>query len=332
MDKETDSDIYFSSKMYWQNRFQLTERKVYQTRMLKLCPYQYSSIYKEIGKTLLDSGQSQKAIIYLEKAIMIKPDDSRISFNLAKALLEVQKEEECFSCLKKAFSFSPKDWDLHSFLIKTLEQLDRFGEIESFYQQTIDQLPDPKDPPLFYFESAQVLTHYNKYSQALQSFKKAIESGIKQDDNFHRKYAMALHLGGGEFEEAIVQYEKALILNPANKFTSNHKAFLHYCTGRVKKALEELEIITESGFGVYVTYSHFLLIMYHLDQDERVINNYKNLVQPYLRTNTLVLRRLYKDEVKVTERILDKDDIDEETREFNEKKLEALDMILSFIN
>ena len=314
-----------------QNRFEANERKVYQTRMLKLCPNQYSSVYGQLRMALLDLGQSQKAIIYIKKAISIRPQRSEITLSLAKALWNLQKDNECFSCLKEALSFSPTSWDLHSFLIKTLEQQDKFEEIESFYQDIVNQLTDPKDLPLFYYESALVLEHYNKYSHALRSFKKVIESGIQQDHYFHYQYAMALH-HEGEFEEAIVQFEHTWRLSPDDKLARNQIAYLHYCLGRVKKALEGLEKIVENGLGMYATYSHFLLILYHLDEDEKVIDKYKSLVKPYIRTDSLKLRNLYKEEVRLTERILDRNDIDEETRRFNEKKLEGLEMALSLIN
>ena len=99
----------------------------------------------------------------------------------------------------------------------------------------------------------------------------------------------------------------------------------------LKKLLKNL-IKVEDGFDMYITYSHFILVLYHLDEDEGIINQYKTLVKPYIRTDSLKLRTFYKEEVRLTERILDKDDIGKGTRRFNEKKLEELEMVLALIN
>jgi len=74
------------------------------------------------------------------------------------------------------------------------------------------------------------------------------------------------------------------------------------------------------------------LVLHHLDEDEKVINKYKDLLQPFLQSHSLVLPRLYNEELRITQMILQKDNIDEKTREFNTKKLKGINLVLSFFN
>ncbi len=42
--------------------------------------------------------------------------------------------------------------------------------------------------------------------------------------------------------------------------------------------------------------------------------------------------KLYNDQLKITQTILERGDIDEETRKFNIKKIEAINFVLSYVN
>ena len=324
MNKEKDFRLYSLCSTY--GELEAKYMKVQRTRMLKLRANESSWFYKKIGIDLLESGYPQKAAIYLKKAFIIQPQDYEISLNLAQALLDIQKEKECFSCLKKALSFSPTSDGmiyLHGLLIKTLEERDRSEEIESFYQEIADQLADPTDLPFFYFESAKILTLCDIYPLALQYFKKAIESHPHHD--FYFEYARALH-HEGEYEEAITQLEHSCKLSPENKTTRSYIAFLHYCLGRATKAFEELKEIEFRE-----KYGHLLLLLYHFQKDEEKINKFKNTARHYLQRNNIFLRAMYSDEVRLTEKILKRGNLGENSRKFEEKKLKALNMVLSSI-
>jgi len=122
------------------------------------------------------------------------------------------------------------------------------------------------------------------------------------------------------------------ILNPQEKLAWNSVAHLNYCLGRVEKARKEFEYIIENELQNHVTYSNFLLVLHHLDQDEIEINKYQDILQRYAISYGKQLSNLYNEELRVTQTLLQKDDIDEKTREFNTKKLKGINLILSFLS
>ena len=147
----------------------------------------------------------------------------------------------------------------------------------------------------------------------------------------HYDYGVALYYEG-YFEEALFHFEHARNLNPESNHALNNIAHLNYCLGRVQKAREEYEYIIENKLQTTLTYANFLLVMYHLDTDEEGIEQYKGTLEPYILSNGSMLSKLLKEQLKITQVLLEKVDLDEKTREFNQKKIESINLVLSFIN
>jgi len=137
---------------------------------------------------------------------------------------------------------------------------------------------------------------------------------------------------GGEFEEARVQFDKHTEWNPANSTLVNNMAFMTYCSGRLQEAFEEMEGIIADEKVSSATYSNFILVLYHMGKDEEEINRYKDLFIQNLGENGPALKSMYEKALRITHKILERDDIDEETIKFNKKKIEAINLVLSFIN
>jgi len=329
MNQSLDSGIY-SGRTDLLGTDLINQRRVLHTRILKLSLNEDDQPYMELGEELFDSAQFQKSIFPFKRAAIIKPENSYAQVMLAKAFFKLDKENEAYCSIKKALSLCPRDSQVHQFLIETLEEKHRLQNLESFSKEIVNMIADPIEIPFFYFGSAEALVRYNKYPQALVSYRKAVESN--SSDYYHYyNYGLALYREG-LFEEAIVQFERVKSLDPSVKLAWNNVAHLYYCLGRVQKAREEFEYIIANGLEVHVIYSNFLLVLHHLDQDEEVINKYKDLFQPYVISHHYVLPKLYKEELRITEAILQRDEIDEKTREFNAKKLKGINFVLSFLN
>lgn len=65
-------------------------------------------------------------------------------------------------------------------------------------------------------------------------------------------------------------------------------------------------------------------MLYHIDKEEEEINKYKDLLMPYMQTHRKELLNIYNEELRITQMILQKDNIDEKFREFNTKKLKGV--------
>ena len=71
-------------------------------------------------------------------------------------------------------------------------------------------------------------------------------------------------------------------------------------------------------------------MLHHLDEDEDIINQSQDRLEPYILSCEDALPRVYNRELRITEALLGRDDIDEKTREFSTKKLKAINSVLSF--
>jgi len=332
MDKNRDFDIYFNNDDILDiDRDLIYRRKVLHSRILKLSSAKSKFSYGVMGIALSNSAKPQESVFPLQKAAIINPTYSKIQIRLAESLLKLGKVNEGLDSLKKALSFSPQAGPLHRLLIEILEENHRLEDLDSFVKEIARVITDQTALQDFYIVNAETLLHCNKYPQALASYHKAIEANSVMEDYYHYNYGLALY-HEGLFEEAIVQFEHAWKLNPTEKLAFNNIVHINYCLGRIEKALEGYEEIFKNGLEVHYTYSNYILVLYHLDKDEEVINKYKDLLQPYIQSHGHILLKLYQEELRITQATLEKDSIDEETKEFNRRKLQGINLLLSLLD
>jgi len=299
--------------------------------MIKLSLPNIHFTYATIGSELLGDGQFQKSILPLKKAIIINPGNSAAQNDLIKALFKLGKENEAFSYLKKGLSLNPELDTLHYLLITELKERDRLEDLEAFSKEVANMIVDPKSVPIFYFASAEALVRCDLFPQALGVYRKTVENHPPVRFDHHYHYGLTLYREG-QLEEAIVQFEHARGLNSNSNHVWNSIAYLNYCLGRVQKAKEEFEYIIQNGMEINLTYPNFLLVLLHLDESEEVINQYKERLKQSTHSDGSGLPKLYDAELRTTQILLDRDDIDEKTREFNIQKLKNIKQVLSFLD
>lgn len=260
MDKDLDHQIYneLVHSLPYRGNF-LCQRKTLHTRILKLSVAEgkYSSI--GIGKISLESGQFQKSLIQLKKALIINPDYSFAQVSLAEVCFKLEKENEAFSILNEVLLHDPGYTMAHQIIIGKLKEQDRFGDLDSFYQEIINRFSDDaKSVACLYCGSAQALTGLNERSKALKMYKKAREVDPNSGDTY--QYAYVLYQEG-EFEESRVQFEKLWQWNPTSGVFASNVAFMTYCMGRLQQAFEEFEELIANGLVSPGTYSNFILTL-----------------------------------------------------------------------
>ncbi len=331
MNKRKDLGTYYDLYHRFRNEAASSrKKKVLQTRILKLSLRKSELEYGRTGVELLESGKLQESLIPLKRATIVRPGVPQTWINLVTALIKLEKENEGLMLIKKTLCLFPGAESLHDFVIEIFEKRHRLEDLENFYEEVAKALADKKSIPDLYYEIAENLVSRKKYPQALGMYKKAVEADSTQY-YYYYSYAMALY-HEGLFEEAIVQFEHVMRLEPTNELAINNIAYFHYCVGRVEKAREKYEEIIEKGFQIYATYSNFIVVLSHLGEDEEVIEKNTALFMPYIQSHGGVLRMIYKEAVRITEVLLQRDDIDEKTREFNTKKLQGTNLILSLLN
>ena len=262
----------------------------------------------------------------------------------AKALFELGKNDEAFALIKKDLSRNPHDKDLHRLLIDKLEESNRLEDLESFYKEVTQMIDDPGAVSCFYSTNAEVLLDKKMFPQALLAYAKAMKGDSAMGYDLCCRYAEVLQ-HEGRYEEALVQFEKIKNGPSLNEggfpiwamyFEGRARsgvAFMNYCLGRVQQAKEEFEYLlaNRERFNTNLPKARYLLVLYHLDADEEVMKHYKKHEFGRFLSDWEEWIRFYEQELKITQKILGRGDIDENMRKFNAKKLEALIALLPFL-
>ncbi|MBF0449707.1 MAG: tetratricopeptide repeat protein [Candidatus Magnetomorum sp.] len=156
--------------------------------------YNFSIAY-ELG----NSGLYEKAIVYYEKALALKPQDALILHNLGINLLHAGHMGEAIARFRKALQFKPDD-------PKTLRHLG-----------------------YAFAESGQ-------YDNAITFYTKSLT--IQPNDAQTRKWMGFTCIDAGKIETAIHHFEKVTELTPDDPFAYDSLGFAHFVLGHKKRAMD----------------------------------------------------------------------------------------------
>ncbi len=318
------------------------KRRVLQTRILKLSPKDSNDSYERIGKLLFDAGKIKRCIFQLKKAIIVSPYFlPKTHIALATAFRRLKKYDQCISVIQKGLDYHPKNHELHRFSIKTLDELGKTKDFDSFYQGIAKIMKDPANISTLYFKIAELLASCGRYDKAVPNYQRAVETNTLQSSSelFFSRYTQAL-IRAGRVEKAINQFEQILKTDPNHRFSLSKRAYCYYLLGKVEKAFEEFEYIIQNNLHVEddyggTTFLPFVLVLYHLEKDEKIIKQYKERI--HLHMNSIEkrdeLKSFYSQEELLTRHflILNSNRVDKETKEFHVKKQQALNKVIGFI-
>jgi len=327
MDQKIDSDAYYYQTQFLQDD-SIDKIRVLLTRSLKTSSHTREKPYQALAKLFLDSNQHPKSIIPLRKATIVDPETWDAWQDLVKALLLIGKEKQAFFYLQKALIIHPNVYNLHLILIDTLDKQNKLEELDCFYQRITEVLPSKRLGGQLYFAAAETLLSLNKIPQALSNYRKAVELNPERH-SYTFKYGLALY-HEGFIQEAIEQFEHAYRIDQNDKIAINNIAFLNYSLGRVSNAIARFWSILDNNLEIHTTYSNLIVVLHHIQASEEEITPVRNMFQPFITSHGFLLRKLYNEELRLTELKLHSK-IDEETREFNTQKLQSLNYILSLL-
>ncbi|MDR2037914.1 MAG: tetratricopeptide repeat protein [Bacteroidales bacterium] len=154
--------------------------------------------------TLNASGDTAKALSYVQKGLEIYPENMQLLYRMINYYLNREESEKAMDYLKKAQKDDPNNTML-LFVEGTL--LERMGDTDKaveVYDKVITLKPD-------YFDA-----YYNKSVAYYNKAAKYLEEGNAPNKTF-KEYEELKNLAELEFEKAIPPMEKALELMPTNK-------------------------------------------------------------------------------------------------------------------
>ena len=333
MNRNLDFAFYNESWYFWlQDNLEaqnlMKRNKVLLSRSIKLSSDRTREAYRTWGNLYADFNDHPKSLVKLKRALAIKPNSSRIIQEVADVLNILKRHEEALVHHKKALELTTDRISVHSQFLKTIQLLEKFEDFESYYEEFLNHHPAQRTNSNFYYAKAEALVGLQKHDLSLKNYKKALE--INPDDfNTAFQYGMALY-HEGFMKEALQAFERVVVLEPTNKHAYNNVAFLNYNLGHIHEAIAALEYIVENDLEIYATYSNLILMNYHVHQNQEAIMHFYEKLKAYIASDYDILKQIYNEDLRLTELKLT-EDLDEETKDFNLKKLSGLKLVISLI-
>jgi tetratricopeptide (TPR) repeat protein len=197
--------------------------------------YQYN-----VGLVYLQNDRYDDAIVYLNKALALKPN-----FDLALNALgiihfirgDLQKAKDYF---EKCLVVSPEYTEARNYLGSVYQELGYLDRAEIEFRKAMDDKSYPSRE-LPYYNMARLYLTQSKDEEALAMVNNSIE--------LNNRMVMALNLRGvllerlGKIKEAIYSYEKALEISPADINLSYNLAVAYFKSDRRAEAKSLFEKI-----------------------------------------------------------------------------------------
>ena len=231
-------------------------------------------IYKKAATSLINIGDYNKAIFYLNK-ISQTTDKSEIYYNLAysyytKSQLSNSKDElqQAISYLEQAISINPKNEMAYRLIGDIYENNFSLSLARTWYQKAIDaQIADASE---FYNLIAYTYFKENIFQKAIETYEKAIKANNKnvsayyslgtiyiQQENFDKAeniYKKSLDVYSDtvtpyfnlgficykkqQYQQALNYYNKALEINKDDSFVNYYIAKVYNDIGNKEKAIQ----------------------------------------------------------------------------------------------
>ena len=214
-------------------------------------------IYKKAATSLINIGDYNKAIFYLNK-ISQTTDKSEIYYNLAysyytKSQLSNSKDElqQAISYLEQAISINPKNEMAYRLIGDIYENNFSLSLARTWYQKAIDeQISDGSE---FYNLIAYTYFKENDFDKAIQTYKQAIKINDKNISAYHS--LGTIYIQRLEFDKAEEIYKKSLEIYSDTVTPYLNLGFIYYNKKDYSQALEyynkALEIDKNNSFINY---------------------------------------------------------------------------------
>jgi len=197
--------------------------------------------YTNLGVDLSKLGETDEAILHLQKALELHPGDARTENDLGVLLNQKGKVDEAMKHFQKALDSVPVYANAHLHLGNILAQRGDSDGAMDHYRKGLDNNPND---PLLHVALGVALAQKGQVEEAKGHFQKAVDLNPYYAEA-HYNLANSL-LQTGQVDQAIVHYQKALELDPSDIRIHNNLARAFAQAGRLDEAIEQLRKALES--------------------------------------------------------------------------------------
>lgn len=165
--------------------------------------------FNNLGNVYSEIGDTETAMLALERAVAINPLLSESRANLGNIYLEKDRLRDAIEQYRAALQLNPRDPKTHNNLGNAFMEVEMYSDAGSSYRQAIRLDPNFVDA---YRNLALLCTRQEKYGQALSH----LNHVLSLDDDNPQVYNQLgeLYYRLGRYEDGLVEFRKAVDLKP----------------------------------------------------------------------------------------------------------------------
>ncbi len=227
--------------------------KIEQNSQIKNVEHTNIQEYIEQGNVAYEKGDIQTAINYYEQVIKAQPDlEAKVILNLGLALAQNQKTEKAINYLEKALLLTSNNPKICYALGKLYEKKENVELALANYQLALKY--NHETPCIIYEKIGKILSQKGDIDRAIIAY----QEGIKQQPDYVHIYGSLgnLQLHKGKIPEAISLYEKGIELAPDAIGLYLALANAQINNGEVKKAEQSINKVLKMNKKSAQAYLH----------------------------------------------------------------------------
>lgn len=193
------------------------------------------------GNEYIQSGQFDKAIAEFEAVLKIEPERVSALTNLGVAYYNVGRLDDAIAQYQKALEIGPDDADIHSNMAAAYVQKNDLASALAEYQKALEINPKLAQAR---FGLAVVYLQQGQNDQALEEllqFQANDDGSDKLATAQANVYLGAIYLEKGDMEKALVEYQKALQVDPTLSAAHYGVGLAYSQLGQKDQAIKALE-------------------------------------------------------------------------------------------
>lgn len=188
--------------------------------------------YFEIAFVLYENKEYNESLEYIEKALLLEPNNPNfLAFN-GKTLKKTNKLDEAIYAYKRAIELNFEHAQIYYNLGRIYYDKSLLDEAIVAFEKSIEL--DPEDGFTYYSLSLAYMDK-GEVNKAIASYKKIIKLN-PEDDNAYYNLGVVF-MGIDELDEAITYFLKAIELNPENGLSYNNLGLVYKDKGKLEDAI-----------------------------------------------------------------------------------------------